>query len=495
MDYFATSGAASRQRAACAVACVYEEAPLPPGTAALDEASGKRISRLVSAGDFAGKPGTSLLLTELDGVACERILLVGCGKPDKFDLKTYRRAVATAAAALKNTGVTNALSFLGADRPDVIDAHALGLHGALAIETGLYRFDQLKSGRKPKPPALKRFGFGVAARGDRNRALAGAVEGAAIADGVRLARDLGNLPANVCTPTYLARTARGIAKGHGALTVSVLSEAEIKKHKMGAFLSVTAGSDQPARFIVMRYRGAPASRRPVVLVGKGITFDTGGISLKPPPSMDEMKFDMCGAAAVIGTMQSLVRLRLPINVVALVPTCENMPGGDATKPGDIVRSMSGKTIEILNTDAEGRLILCDALTYAARFKPAVVVDVATLTGACVIALGEHYSGLFSNDDELADALVAAGTATDDPAWRMPVGEDYAKQLDSNFADFANVGGREGGSCTAASFLAKFVEDQRWAHLDIAGTAWQGGKAKGASGRPVPLLVRFLIDQA
>jgi leucyl aminopeptidase len=322
----------------------------------------------------------------------------------------------------------------------------------------------------------------------------GLEHGRGIAAGASLTRDLANLPANVCTPTYLARQARELAKAYRSVTAEVLDEPELKRLKMGAFLSVTAGTDEPAKLVVMRHRGGDAGAAPVVLVGKGVTFDSGGISLKQPPGMDEMKFDMTGAASVFGAIKAAAEIGLPINLVGVVPACENMPSGRATKPGDVVRSMSGQTIEVLNTDAEGRLILCDALTYARRLKPAVVVDVATLTGACVIALGPHTSAVFSNDDDLAAELTAASRRAEDRAWHMPMAEEYHDQLKSNFADFANACGREGGAITAACFLAKFTDGLRWAHVDIAGTAYVSGSQKGSTGRPVPLLMDFLIHR-
>jgi leucyl aminopeptidase len=309
-----------------------------------------------------------------------------------------------------------------------------------------------------------------------------------------LARDLGNLPPNVCTPAYLARTAQQLAKQHAKLRTRVLGETEIKRLGMHSFLSVTAGTTLPAKLIVMQYKGT-TGQKPIVLVGKGITFDAGGISLKPGPGMDEMKFDMCGAASVIATIATIASLKLPINVVTIVPTCENLPSGTATRPGDIITSMSGQTIEVLNTDAEGRLILCDALTYAKRFHPDTMIDVATLTGACIIALGHHMTAVMSNSDELGDAITAAGVAADDRGWRMPLADEYTKQLHSNFADFANVGGRDGGAITAACFLSKFVDDCDWAHLDIAGIAHRSGAEKGATGRPVPMLTEYLLGRA
>ncbi len=321
--------------------------------------------------------------------------------------------------------------------------------------------------------------------------MRGAEHGDAISTGASLAKDLGNLPANVCTPSYLANTARKLAVGNGKLSTKVLNETEMKRLGMGSLLSVTAGTIEPAKLIVMQYKGA-GSDKPVVLVGKGVTFDSGGISLKPGPAMDEMKYDMCGAASVIGVMATVAKLALPINLTVVVPTVENMPSGKATKPGDIVTSMSGQTIEVLNTDAEGRLILCDALTYSRRFKPAAIIDVATLTGACVVALGAHRTAVMSNTDALRNELVAAGDSAGDPAWPMPLGEEYAEQLKSNFADMANIGGPGGGAVTAACFLEKFAEGLNWAHMDIAGTAWKSGAKKGATGRPVPLLSEMLL---
>jgi leucyl aminopeptidase len=331
-------------------------------------------------------------------------------------------------------------------------------------------------------------------RGEAGKAKAAIEEASAISAGMSLTRDLGNLPANVCTPSYLARQATQLAKGEKRLRATVLGEAEMKKLKMGSLLSVSAGSRQPARLIVLEYRGAPASEQPVALVGKGVTFDTGGISLKPGAAMDEMKFDMCGAASVFGTIKAVNQLQLPINVVGIVPATENMPDGLATKPGDIVTSMSGQTIEILNTDAEGRLILCDALTYAGKFKPRSVIDIATLTGAVIVALGKVPSGIMGNDRGLIDELIGCGQQIHDRIWELPLWDDYQEQLKSNFADFANIGGRDAGTITAACFLSRFTGDYKWAHLDIAGTAWKSGDEKGATGRPVPLLTQYILNQ-
>jgi leucyl aminopeptidase len=334
----------------------------------------------------------------------------------------------------------------------------------------------------------------LAKKGDLNQARKGCEQGQAIAAGTALARDLGNLPGNVCTPTYLAGQARKLATQYPIKT-RVLSEKDMQKLGMGALLSVSRGSREPAKLIIMEYQGAGKGIAPIALVGKGLTFDAGGISLKSAAKMDEMKYDMCGGASVLGTMKAVAELELAINVIGIIPSSENLPDGQANKPGDIVTSMSGQTIEILNTDAEGRLILCDALTYVERYKPAFTIDIATLTGACVVALGEHASGLMGNNDKLVQDLLDAGRTAHDRAWQLPLWEDYQQQLDSNFADMANVGGRPAGSVTAACFLSRFTEKQKWAHLDIAGTAWKSGPAKGGTGRPVPLLTQYLIDRS
>ena len=362
------------------------------------------------------------------------------------------------------------------------------------VANSQYRIPDHKTANKRQKPSLTKFGIAVADRSERASAERAVTHGEGIVSGMALMRDLANQPANVCTPSYLVRAAKNLAREYRKIRVRALNEAECRRLKMGSFLSVTNGTEEPAYMIVLEYNGAGRGKAPTALIGKGVTFDTGGISLKPPPAMDEMKFDMSGAASVLGTFKAVATLDLPINVVGVVPACENMPSGRATKPGDIVTSMSGQTIEVLNTDAEGRLILCDAITYSRRFKPDVVIDIATLTGACVIALGNHLSGLFSNDNELARALEDAGKRADDRAWPLPVGEEYSEELKSNFADFANVAGREGGAITAACFLAKFTDGLRWAHLDVAGTAYQGGSHKGSTGRPVPLLVDYLLNK-
>jgi leucyl aminopeptidase len=404
-------------------------------------------------------------------------------------VKAVRRAAAAALNAVKTSGAAQAVLAWGGATP-LGSAHAEAV--VVALAEALYTYRHTKPSA-PTAPALAKLQIAC----DRTAAAAvraGIVQGKALAAGVTLAREVANRPGNHCTPTHLANEARALAKSHG-LGIDVLDRKAIEKLGMGAFLAVAQGSDEPPAFIVLRYEGATKKDAPVVLVGKGITFDTGGISIKPAGEMDEMKFDMGGAASVLGTMRAVAELKPKLNLIGVIPTCENMPSGRAVKPGDVVTSLSGQTIEVLNTDAEGRLILCDALTYVERFKPAAVVDIATLTGACVVALGHHHSGLFSADDALAESLLSAGRSALDTAWRMPLDEEYDEALKSNFADMGNVGPRAGGAITAAMFLRRYTQAYRWAHLDIAGTAWKSGAAKGSTGRPVPLLTHFVLSQA
>jgi leucyl aminopeptidase len=491
MEFFTRSGAASRIRSDCVIIGLFDGGDLSPAADDVNRASDGLLTTLKRRGDLPVKPGQSLVISEPAGVAAKRLLLVGRGDQKRFGLVEFRSALALAVHRLGSLGARDVVTCL--DVPGA-EPYRLGRQAAEAVTGALYRFDELKSKKQPPAPKLRRFGVWVAEKNHRKTAERGLEHGEAIAIGQSEARRLADLPANVCTPSYLASFARKLARGNGRMKAKVLGEPEMKKLKMGALLSVTAGAKEPARLIILSYQGAPGDA-PVALVGKGVTFDTGGVSLKPAPAMDEMKFDMGGAAGVLGTMAALARLELPVNVVAVVPACENMPGGAATRPGDIVRSMSGQTIEILNTDAEGRLILCDAITYARRFKPETLIDVATLTGACVIALGHHHTGVMSHSDSLAEELVGAGRDAEDRAWRLPLTEEYNRELKSNFADFPNVTGREGGAIIAGCFLSRFTEGLDWAHLDIAGTAWRSGRNKGATGRPVPLLVEFLLGRA
>ena len=473
----------------CVVLGIHSSQELTPAAKRVDQAARGALRKAL--GDLSGKAGSTLLLRALPGVAAERVLLVGLGERKEFSETSYREAVRGAGNALKELGAKDAALFL----VDIkVAARAVSWNvrqAVLGIRDAFYRFDQLKTQKKPDAPALENVVLPLSAKPELQQAVK---EASATADGAELARTLGNLPSNICTPSYLAEEAKKLARQF-KLQVEVLERKDMEKLGMGAFLSVTNASHQPPKLIVLRYSGGAKAKKPIALVGKGITFDTGGISLKPSGEMDEMKFDMSGAGSVLGAIRALAGMRAPVNVVGVIPTCENMPGGHATKPGDIVTTLSGQTVEILNTDAEGRLILCDALSYAERFEPEVVVDIATLTGACVVALGHVATGLFANDQKLADEIQAAADDAWDRVWQMPLWEDYQEGLRSNFADFANIGGRPGGAITAACFLARFTRKMRWAHLDIAGTAWKGGREKGSTARPVPLLVRFAMRHA
>ena len=489
MEFSIKALAPESAKAGCVVVGAHAESELTPAARRIDEATRGALRKAL--GDLAAKAGSTLVLRGLAGIAAERVLLVRLGSRKELAEAAFRDAVRGAAGALKELGARDAAFFL-VDVKVGSRAPAWNLRQAvLGLREAFYRFDELKSQGKPSAPALARVVLPLAADARLQEALAEAV---ATAEGTALARTLGNLPPNLCTPSYLAEEARKIARRF-KLRLEVLERRDMERLGMGALLAVARGSHQPPKLIVLRYAGTGKNAKPLVLVGKGITFDTGGISLKPSAEMDEMKFDMSGAASVLGAVHALAAMKAPLNLVGVIPACENMPGGEASRPGDVVTTLSGQTVEILNTDAEGRLILCDALTYAERFAPLAVLDIATLTGACVIALGHVASGLFANDQQLADAVREAADDAWDRVWQMPLWEDYQEQLRSNFADMANIGGRPAGSITAASFLARFMRKQRWAHLDIAGTAWKSGREKGSTGRPVPLLVRFALRNA
>ena len=493
MDFNTKTGDADTLASGCVVVAVSSPRRLSPAAARLDKASNGQISALIKQGDIDTDCGkTTLILNPTGHIKAKRILVVGCGEDKILSPQAFNKIASAAAITLQDSGTTDAASWLTEVEVKDRDARWKARQIATASEDAVYRFDELKSEAKPPKRPLKRLTVVSASREDLAAIRAGTRAGAAIAHGMNLARTLGNRPGNYCTPSDLADQAKALKKEFPSLKVQVLEEEDMEKLGMGALLSVSRGSREPAKLIVMQYNGGKKADKPAVLVGKGVTFDSGGISIKPGAAMDEMKFDMCGAASVFGTVAAVAEMKLPVNLVGIVPSTENMPDGMATKPGDIVTSMSGQTIEVLNTDAEGRMILCDALTYAKKFKPDVVIDIATLTGACVIALGKHATGLFSNDQPLADKLLAAGQTTGDRAWQMPLWDEYDEQLCSNFADMANIGGREGGSITAACFLSRYTKDYRWAHLDIAGVAWKSGEAKGATGRPVPLLTQFLM---
>ncbi len=494
MEFSIKAVSPEKKKTGCLVLGVWQDAALTRAAQIADKASGGHLSKVLRHGDLSGRAGATLLLHSVPGIAAERVLLVGLGDPGEFNAPAFREAIRTAATALRGLGAKDAtLAFA--------DVKVAGRtlpwnvrHAVTGLRDAFYRFDTLKTQKKAPAPALAAVTLAVIGAPVTMQAEGALKEAVATADGIDFAKTLGNMPPNLCTPTYLAEEAKKLAREF-KLGCEVLEQRDMEKLGMGALLAVSRGSRQPPKLIVLKYMGGPKKQKPIVYVGKGITFDTGGISLKPGPEMDEMKYDMSGAGSVLGTMRALAGMRAPLNAIALIPACENMPDGNATRPGDIVTTMSGQTVEILNTDAEGRLILCDALTYAERFDPDVVIDIATLTGACVIALGHVASGLFSNDAKLSGEIDAAGDDAWDRVWPMPLWEDYQEQLRSNFADMANIGGRPAGSITAACYLARFTKKLRWAHLDVAGTAWKSGREKGSTGRPVPLLTRLALRHA
>jgi len=489
MEFSTTTVRAEAVKADAVAVGVFADGELTASARALDKASQGAIKAAIKSGDMTGKRGTQLGLRGVAGVTAARVLLVGLGSRDDYSDRAFAESARAVVKAFP--GVTEIAVAATEWSVKGRDTEWLARQFAIAAREAVFRSDELKSKKEDVNGPSKALLILPARAASAERGLK---QGTAIANGMALTKRLGNLPPNVCNPSFLADEARKLAK-QWKLGIDVLETKQLEALKMGSFLSVARGSAQPPRLIVLKHQGGGKSA-PVVLVGKGITFDSGGISIKPGAAMDEMKFDMCGAASVIGTMRTVAELKLKLNVIGVVAACENMPSGTATRPGDIVTSMSGQTIEILNTDAEGRLILCDALTYVERFKPAAVVDIATLTGACVIALGNVNSGLFANNEKLADELMSASRGASDAAWRMPLGEEYQDQLKTNFADMANIGTpANAGAVTAACFLARFTKAYPWAHLDIAGTAWKSGAAKGATGRPVPLLSQFLIQRA
>ena len=494
MEFVVKTTKAAAAKTATLVLPVAEGQLLGATAQSVDQASGGAISTVLKRGDLQGKPGQTLLLHSVPGLKAERVLLVGIGKGDELDARQWRKAAGAALGVLKGLGGSDAT--LAVQDVQVKDRNLYERTRMLVevLADGQYRFDQFKS-KKSDASALSKFTL-LADKASQTQTEQAARHATAIAAGMSFARDLGNLPPNICHPSYMAEQARQLGRAFKGLKVEVLDEKKLRELGAGAFLAVSQGSDQPGCIVVMQYNGGKKGEQPYALVGKGITFDTGGISLKPGLGMDEMKYDMCGAASVLGTFRAALELQLPINLVGLLACAENMPSGKATRPGDIVTTMSGQTVEILNTDAEGRLVLCDTLTYAERFKPRAVIDVATLTGACIVALGSNTSGLLGNDDALLQQVLGAGQKADDRAWQLPLFDEYQEQLDSPFADIANIGGPKAGTITAACFLSRFTKAYPWAHLDVAGTAWiSGGKEKGASGRPVPLLTQYLLDRA
>ncbi|GAB6067566.1 leucyl aminopeptidase [Methylothermus subterraneus] len=495
MDFSLHFGNLETKRTDCLIVGAYEKQKLTESAKQIDQASEGGLVKLLKREQFKGKPGDVLLFHQLPGCRADRVLVVGLGDPKALSAQNYSQALASAGKALAATPSQKALCALLEAEVAGCDLRWKSRQIARIFADGCYRFTQLKSEPEDRP-ALAQVDLHCPDKTQSAAIEQGVREGQAIAAGMKLTKDLANLPGNLCTPSYLAEQAQKLADRYPKIKTTVLEAAEMETLGMGALLAVARGSRQPPKLIVLEYTGARPENPPIALVGKGITFDAGGISLKPAENMDEMKYDMCGGASVLGTLMAAAELNLPLKLVGVIPACENLPDGNAIKPGDIIKTMAGHWVEILNTDAEGRLILADALTYTQRFNPKAVIDVATLTGACLVALGRHATGLFANDEALAQALLKAGETSLDRAWRLPLWKEYQEQLQSNFADLANVGGREGGAITAAAFLARFTEKFTWAHLDIAGTAWTSGRdKKGATGRPVPLLVQFLLDQA
>lgn len=497
MEFSVKSGSPEKQRSACIVVGVFEPRRLSPIAEQLDKISDGYISSLLRRGELEGKVGQALLLHHVPNILSERVLLIGCGKERELDERQYKQVIQKTIDALNETGSMESVCFL-------TELHVKGRNTywkmRQAVETtkeSLYIFDQLKSNKVELRRPLRKVVFSVSTRRDLTCGERAIQHGLAIAAGIKAAKDLGNMPPNICNAGYLASQARQLADAYSQnISTRVIGKQQMKELGMNAYLAVGQGSQNESLMSVIEYKGNPnPDARPIVLVGKGLTFDSGGISIKPAEGMDEMKYDMCGAAAVYGAMRAVAELNLPLNVIGILAGCENMPGGHAYRPGDILTTMSGQTVEVLNTDAEGRLVLCDALTYVERFEPEAVIDIATLTGACVVALGNHMSGLLSNHNPLAHELLNASEQAGDRAWRLPISDEYQEQLDSNFADMANIGGRAGGAITAACFLSRFTRKYNWAHLDIAGTAWRSGKAKGATGRPVALLTQFLLNKA
>ena len=499
MEYFVKSGNPEKQRVACVIVGIFDRRAPSEAAETIDRAGDGIIGSVMRRGDMDGKLGQTLLLHNVPGTFADRVMLVGLGKERSFDEAAFRKAMVASAKALRATGSIDAVNFITHLPIKGRDYQWNVQQAALVTEDTYYRFDECRGekAREELPASkLERYTFDVPRRSDLPAGEKGLTEALAIAKGVNLAKNLANLPGNLCTPTYLAEQAVKMGKAGSGIKSKILDTAEMEKLGMGSFLSVARGSSQPPKLIVMEYLHGPKDEKPIALVGKGLTFDAGGISIKPAAQMDEMKFDMCGGASVFGALTAIAELKLPLNVVGIIPATENLINGDAVKPGDIVTSMAGITIEVLNTDAEGRLILCDALTYAEKFyEPSLCVDMATLTGACVVALGSHASGLFANNSALARALLAAGEQIGDRAWELPMWPEYDENINSDFADVANIatrGGREAGAIIGATFLHRFTRKMKWAHLDIAGTAWVGKKA---SGRPVPQLSQWLINVA
>jgi leucyl aminopeptidase len=496
MDFSVKSGSPEKQRSACIVVGVFEPRRLSPIAEQLDKISEGYISNLLRRGDLEGKAGQMLLLHHVPNVLSERILLVGCGKERELDERQYRQIIQKTINKLNETGSMEAVCFLTELHVKGRDTYWKVRQAVETTKNSLYVFDALKSKKDETRRPLRKMVFNVPTRRELPTGERAINHGEAIASGMTLCKDVANMPPNICNPAYLARQSRQLSEAYDNVNVEVIGEEQMAELGMESYLAVGRGSANESQMTIITYQGNPDEKaKPIVLVGKGLTFDSGGISLKPGEGMDEMKYDMGGAAGVLGTMKALAKLQLPLNVVGILAGCENMPSSNAYRPGDILTTMSGQTVEVLNTDAEGRLVLCDVLTYVERFDPELVIDTATLTGAVIVALGKHACGLLSNHNPLAHELLNAGEQSSDRAWRLPMWDEYQEQLSSPFADMSNIGGRAAGTITAACFLSRFTKKYQWAHLDVAGTAWNGGANKGATGRPVPILTQFLLNRA
>ncbi|GAB54653.1 leucyl aminopeptidase [Glaciecola punicea ACAM 611] len=495
MEFGVKSGSPEKQRSACVVVGVFEPRRLTTAAEQLDQISEGYISNLIRRGDLEGKAGQMLLLHHVPNVLSERVLLVGCGKERELDERQYKQIVAKTIKTLNETGSMEAVSFLTELHVKGRDTYWKVRQAVEAANESVYSFSQLKTKKgEPRRP-LRKMIFNVSTRKDLHLGERAVVHATAVSKGVKVAKDVSNMPPNICNPKYLNEQSAELVKNYESLSLNTIGEAEMEKLGMHTYLAVGRGSHNESIMSVIHHKGGAKGEKPYVLVGKGLTFDSGGISLKPGEAMDEMKYDMCGASSVLGVMHTVAELKLPINIIGVIAGCENMPDANAYRPGDILTTMSGQTVEILNTDAEGRLVLCDALTYVERFDPELVIDIATLTGACVIALGKHASAVLTQHNPLAHEILNASEQSGDRAWRLPLWEEYQDQIDSPFADMTNLGGRAAGAITAACFLARFTRKYTWAHLDIAGTAWLSGENKGATGRPVPMLSQFLMNKA
>ena len=495
MEFSVKSGSPEKQRSACIVVGVFEPRRLTAVAEQLDEISEGYISNLLRRGDLEGKAGQMLLLHHVPNVLSERVLLVGCGKERELDERQYKQIIAKTIKTLNETGSMEAVCFLTELHVKGRDTYWKVRQAVEATQDSLYTFLQLKTKKgEPRRP-LRKIVLNVPTRRELTVGERAIEHGLAISKGASLTKDVANMPPNICNPAYLWEQAQSLAENYDSISAEVVNEAMMAELGLNSYLAVGRGSENESMMSIITHKGGPDDQAPIVLVGKGLTFDSGGISIKPGEGMDEMKYDMGGAAGVLGTMQTVAELNLPVNVIGVLAGCENMPDGKSYRPGDILTTMSGQTVEVLNTDAEGRLVLCDALTYVERFEPELVIDVATLTGAVIVALGNHATGLMSTHNPLAHELMNAGDQSSDRAWRLPVWDEYQDQLESPFADFTNLGGRAAGSITAACFLSRFTKKYNWAHMDIAGTAWRSGKNKGATGRPVPMLSQFLMNRS